>query len=72
MQNFRIEIHEGIYDLFLHGNFIGHILYDDMDKAYVAYPRNATYSAVFFTLEEAVIELVFHMYRRDVDKICMC
>lgn len=72
MQNFKIEIHDGIYDLFLGGAFIGHILYSEIDLAYLVYPRDVDYSGQFSTLEEAIIELVFHMYRKDIDKISMC
>jgi len=72
MQGFKIEIHEGIYDVFLQGSFIGHVMYSDVDMMYLVYPRDVDYSGQFATLEEAIIELVFHMYRKDIDKISVC
>ena len=72
MQNFKIEIHDGIYDIILNGAFIGHILYSEVDLAYLVYPRDVQFSGQFYSLDEAIVELVFHMYLKDVDKICMC
>jgi hypothetical protein len=72
MQNFQIEIEESVWYINLNQECIGQIEFDDVESFFVAYPNGAEYSCKFLTLEEAVVELVFHTHRRWGNKICMC
>ena len=72
MQNFQIEIEENVWYINLDQECVGQIEFDEETSWFVAYPNGAEYSCNFLTLEEAIVELVFHMYRRMGNKICMC
>lgn len=70
--NFSIEVEEGFYYLTLDHEFIGQIEHNTETGVWTVFPHEATYSCVFASLEEAIIELIFHTYRRRNKKICMC
>lgn len=72
MQNFRINITENLYELIYEGAVVGAIEYNSTDDLWTGYPSGRPYSAVFLSLEEAVVELMFHIYKKKFDKICMC
>lgn len=72
MQNFQIDIEDDTWYINLDHECIGQVDWEADISFFVAYPNGADYSCKFLTLEEAVVELVFHTYRRKSQKICMC
>jgi len=72
MQNFKIEIEDSIYYVIYEGVDVGSIEHDKNENLYYVYPTGATYSATFVHFEEAIIELIFHVYLKKFDRVCAC
>lgn len=70
--NFQIEVEDGFYYITLDHEFIGQIEHNIEAGIWAVFPNEAEYSCVYNSFEEAVIELIFHTYRRHYKKICIC
>lgn len=72
MQNFQIQVNDNKYYVVFNQAHIGMIEWDSEKEYYIVRPNGAPYSCEFYYLDEAIVELVFHNYRRTEQKIHMC